>query len=213
MKRYWLLSGLMMLTFLALFGLAEWLHVPLLTDPDPWMAHRGWIAAVVGVGLLIADVLLPVPASLVMIAHGALFGVVWGTVLSLAGALGAGIFGFWLGRRGGPLVDRLVPADERQRADAMLQAWGDLAVVVTRPVPILAETIAILAGTSPMTWPRMIIATLGGSLPAALIYALTGATARTLNDVPLVFTLVLLVAGLFWLVGKRLRRGAGRQTD
>jgi uncharacterized membrane protein YdjX (TVP38/TMEM64 family) len=212
MKRYWLLSGIMMLTFLALFGLAEWLHVPLLTNPDPWMAHAGWAAALIGVGLLIADVLLPVPASLVMIAHGALFGVVWGTVLSLAGALGAGIFGFWLGRRGGPLVDRLVPADERRRADALLRAWGDLAIVVTRPVPILAETLAILAGTSSMTWPRMLAATLGGSLPAALIYALTGATARTLNDVPLVFALVLLVAGLFWAVGRRLRKGEPRET-
>jgi uncharacterized membrane protein YdjX (TVP38/TMEM64 family) len=212
MKRYWQLTALMMLTFLALFGLAEWLHVPLLTDPDPWMSHAGWAAALIGIGLLIADVLLPVPASLVMIAHGALFGVVWGTVLSLLGALGAGIFGFWLGRRGGPLVDRLVPADERRRADALLRAWGDLAIVVTRPVPILAETLAILAGTSPMTWPRMLAATLGGSLPAALIYALTGATARTLNDVPLVFGLVLLVAGLFWAVGKRLRRGDGRET-
>jgi len=213
MKRYWQLTGLMMLTFLALFGLAEWLHVPLLTDPDPWMSHAGWAAALIGIGLLIADVLLPVPASLVMIAHGALFGVVWGTVLSLLGALGAGAFGFWLGRRGGPLVDRLVSADERRRADALLRAWGDLAVVVTRPVPILAETLAILAGTSPMTWPRMLAATLGGSLPAALIYALTGATARTLNDVPLVFGLVLLVAGLFWAVGKRLRRGEdGRET-
>ena len=206
MKRYWTLTFLMMLTFLALFGLAEWLHVPLLTDPDPWMARGGWAAALIGVGLLIADVLLPVPASLVMIAHGALFGFVWGSALSLAGALGAGVFGFWLGRRGGPLVDRLVPADERRRADALLRSWGDLAVVVTRPVPILAETLAILAGTSPMTWPRMLAATLGGSLPAALIYALTGATARKLNDVPLVFVLVLLVAGLFWAVGKRLRR-------
>ena len=213
MKRYWQLTGLMMLTFLALFGLAEWLHVPLLTDPDPWMAHAGWAAALIGIGLLIADVLLPVPASLVMIAHGALFGVVWGTVLSLLGALGAGIFGFWLGRRGGSLVDRLVPADERRRADALLRAWGDLAIVVTRPVPILAETLAILAGTSPMTWPRMLAATLGGSLPAALIYALTGATARTLNDVPLVFALVLLVAGLFWAVGKRLRKVDGQETE
>lgn len=169
MKRYWLLTGIMMLSFLALFGLAEWLHVPLLTDPDPWMARGGWIAALLGVGLLIADVLLPVPSSLVMIAHGALFGVVWGTVLSLAGSLGAGIFGFWLGRRGGPLVDRLVPGEERRRADALLRAWGDLAIVVTRPVPILAETLAILAGTSSMTWTRMLVATLGGSLPAALI--------------------------------------------
>jgi 3-dehydroquinate synthase len=206
MKRYWMLTGWMMLLFLVLFGIAEWLRVPILTDPGPLLAKGGWIAAVAGVGLLVADVVLPIPASLVMILHGALFGVVGGTLLSLAGALGAALFGFWIGRRGGPLLARLVPEDERRRADALLQSWGDLAIVVTRPVPILAETMAILAGASPMGWGRMLLATFAGSLPAALLYALTGATARNLDNAVLVFSLVLLVAGLFWVVGKWLRR-------
>jgi uncharacterized membrane protein YdjX (TVP38/TMEM64 family) len=205
MKRYWLLTGVMMASFLVLFGLAEWLHVPLLTNPDPWLAKGGWIAAALGVGLLVVDVLLPVPSSLVMIAHGALFGVVGGTVLSLAGAVGAALFGFALGRRGGPLLDRLVPLDERRRADSLLQDWGDLAIIVSRPVPILAETLSILAGASPMSWGRMVLATLAGSVPAALIYALAGATARSLNNVALIFGLVIGVAGVFWLVGRRLR--------
>jgi uncharacterized membrane protein YdjX (TVP38/TMEM64 family) len=206
MKRYALLTLAMMASFLALFGLAEWLGVPLLTDPGPWLSQGGWIAAMLGFGLLVADVLLPVPSSLVMIAHGALFGVVGGTLLSLAGSLGAGLFGFALGRRGGPLLDRLVPLDERQRANVLLQRWGDLAIVITRPVPILAETLSILAGTSSMTWTRMTLATFAGSLPAALIYALAGATARRLDNVALVFGLVLAVTGVFWLVGKGLRR-------
>jgi uncharacterized membrane protein YdjX (TVP38/TMEM64 family) len=206
MKRYTLLMLAMMAAFLALFGVVEWLRLPLLTDPEPWLSRGGWIAAVVGFGLLVADVLLPVPASLVMIAHGALFGVVGGTLLSLAGSLGAAVFGFALGRRGGPLLSRLVLEDERRRADAILQRWGDLAVVVTRPVPILAETVALLAGASPMSWPAMILATLAGSLPAALVYALTGATARNLDNLALVFSLVLAVAGLFWWVGKRWMR-------
>lgn len=206
MKRYTLLALAMMALFLALFGLAEWLHLPLLTDPDPWLSRGGWIAAAAGVGLLVADVLLPVPSSLVMIAHGALFGVVGGTLLSLAGSLGAAVFGFYLGRRGGPLLARLVPAEERRRADALLRRWGDLAIVVSRPVPILAETLSILAGASPMSWGAMIAATLAGSLPAAVIYALAGATARSLDNVALVFGLVLGVAGLFWLVGKRIRQ-------
>ena len=205
MKRYALLSAVMMIGFLALFGLAEWLHLSLLTDPGPWLSRGGWIAAAIGFGLLVADVLLPVPSSLVMIAHGALFGVAGGTLLSLAGSLGAALFGFALGRRGGPLLARLVPEDERQRADALLQRWGDLAVVVTRPVPILAETLSILAGASPMGWGSMIAATLAGSLPAALLYAVTGATARSLDNVALVFGLVLAVAGLFWWIGKRLK--------
>jgi uncharacterized membrane protein YdjX (TVP38/TMEM64 family) len=205
MKRYWLLTGVMMASFLALFGLAEWLHVPLLTNPDPWLAKGGWIAAALGVGLLVVDVLLPVPSSLVMIAHGALFGVVGGTILSLVGAVGAALFGFAIGRRGGPLLDRMVPADERRRADSLLQDWGDLAIIVSRPVPILAETLSILAGASPMSWGRMVLATLAGSVPAALIYALAGATARSLDNVALIFGLVIGVAGLFWLVGRRLR--------
>jgi uncharacterized membrane protein YdjX (TVP38/TMEM64 family) len=205
MKRYWLLTGVMMASFLVLFGLAEWLHVPLLTNPDPWLAKGGWVAAALGVGLLVVDVLLPVPSSLVMIAHGALFGVVGGTVLSLFGAVGAALFGFALGRRGGPLLDRLVPLDERRRADSLLQEWGDLAIIVTRPVPILAETLSILAGASSMSWGRMVLATLAGSVPAALIYALAGATARSLDNVALIFGLVIGVAGVFWLVGRRLR--------
>lgn len=211
MKRFWILTVSMMAAFLGLFALAQALEVPLLADPSPWLAHRGEAAALLGVGLLIADVLLPVPSSLVMIAHGALFGVVGGTLLSLAGSLGAGLFGFAVGRRGGPLFARLVPADERQRANALLARWGDLAVVVTRPVPILAETVAVLAGASPLGWWRMAVATVAGTLPAALLYALTGATAARLDGVPLVFSLVLLVAGLFWAVGRRLRAAPPRE--
>ena len=101
-----------------------------------------------------------------MIANGALFGVTLGTLLSLVGTLGAGLFGFSLGRRGGPLLNRLVPAEEQARANDLLKRWGDLAVVATRPVPILAETVAILAGASPMTWGRMMLATAAGALPA-----------------------------------------------
>lgn len=205
MKRYALLTGLMMAGFLALFGVAAALDLPLLADPGPWLAERGWIAALAGVGLLVADVLLPVPSSLVMIANGALFGVAAGTALSLAGSMGAALAGFLLGRRGSALVARFVPEDERRRAGALLQRWGDLAIVVSRPVPILAETVAVLAGTSPLGWGRMTAAALAGSLPAALIYAATGAAAATLGDTAAVFALVLLVAGVFWLVGRWLR--------
>jgi uncharacterized membrane protein YdjX (TVP38/TMEM64 family) len=212
MKRYWLLTGLMMVLFLVLFGIAEWLRIPILTDPSPLLSRGGWVAALAGIALLVADVVLPVPASLIMILHGALFGVVVGTLLSLAGALGAALFGFWIGRRGGPLFARLVPEEERRRADALLREWGDLAILVTRPVPILAETLAILAGASPMGWGRMLVATLAGALPAALLYALTGATARNLDNTALVFSLVLLVAGLFWAVGRWVFRIRGRSA-
>ena len=207
MRSYALLAAGMAAAFLALFGLVQALGVPLLADPTPWLAGSAGAAAAVGVGLLVLDVFLPVPSSLVMVAHGALFGVAGGTLLSLAGGVGAGVLGFALGRWGSPLLLARVPPEERRRADALLERWGALAVVVTRPVPILAETVAILAGASPLGWPRFLLATAAGTLPAALLYAVTGATAARLGNAFLVFGLVLLVAGAFWWAGRRMGRG------
>ena len=204
MKRYLLIMGGMLAFFLGLFFLVEALGVPLLVEPTPWLNRGGVAAATLGVGLLIADVLLPVPSSLIMVAHGALFGVVGGTLLSLVGSLGAAMFGFWLGRRGGRLLERLVTLEERERADYLLKRWGALAIIVTRPVPLLAETIAIMAGTSPMNWGRAALAALIGSLPPALLYALTGAAVANFQSAALMFVFVLIIAGFFWMVGRLL---------
>jgi uncharacterized membrane protein YdjX (TVP38/TMEM64 family) len=195
--------GAMLAFFIAIFFLVEALGVPLLVDPMPWLKHGGIWAALLGVALLIADVLLPVPSSLVMVAHGALFGIWLGTLLSLIGSTGAAVFGFWLGRRGGRLLTRLVTPAERERADRLLKRWGLLAIIVTRPVPLLAETVAIMAGASPLGWGRTIPAALAGSLPPAFLYALTGASASQFQNTVLMFVFVLAIAGIFWMIGRR----------
>jgi len=201
MKRYLLTVVALIACFTILFVIVEALGVPLLSDPTPWMRHGGVVAACIGVGLLIADVVLPVPSSIVMVAHGALFGVLWGTILSLLGSVGAAVFGFAIGRRGGALLERAVTPAERERASSILARWGTLAIIVTRPVPLLAETVAIMAGASSMNWRAMIVASLAGSLPPALLYALTGAAVANLENTALMFGIVLLIAGLFWIGG------------
>jgi uncharacterized membrane protein YdjX (TVP38/TMEM64 family) len=214
-RRYGAISGLLLLLLLLLFLLVEALDVPLLADPSPWLARGGAFAALVGVGLLVADVALPVPSNLVMIAHGALFGVVVGTLLSLVGSLGAALLGFALGRRGGPLLARFVSPAERAYADRLLTRWGALAIVATRPVPLVAELVTILAGASPLGWGRAALAALVGSLPAALLYALAGAWATGLEQGALVFGLVLLLAAALGLLGRRAeaRRVRGRAPE
>ena len=204
MKRYLLIACGVAAFFLALFLVVEALGVQLLADPTPWMRRGGVLAASIGVGLLVADVLLPVPSSLVMVAHGALFGVIAGTLLSLIGSLGACLFGFWLGRRGGPWLEHVVTPVERERADELLRRWGALAIIVTRPVPILAETVAIMAGASLLGWGRVTLAALAGSLAPALLYALAGAAVADFQSAALMFGLVILVACLFWLAGRLL---------
>ena len=201
MRRYLLTAVALIVFFTVLFVIVEALGVPLLSDPTPWMKHGGILAAIIGVALLMADVVLPVPSSIVRVAHGALFGVLWGTMLSLVGSVGAAVFGFAIGRRGGGLLERVVTPAERARASSILERWGTLAIIVTRPVPLLAETVAIMAGASSMSWRAIILASIAGSLPMALLYALTGAAVADLQNTALMFGIVLLVAGLFWLIG------------
>ena len=208
MRRYWgVVAGLFSL-FAALFVLVEALDVPLLTEPGPWLAGKALPVVAVGVGLLVVDVALPLPSTLVMTAHGAAFGPLVGTLLSLLGGFGAALVGFGLGRRGGPLLDRLVPAEQRHRADALLERWGVLAVVVTRPVPLLAETTVVLAGASSLGWRRTASAALVGSLPPALLYALAGSAAGEAANPVVVFGLVLLVAVATWGAGTLMERRA-----
>lgn len=207
LRRYWSFVGGIFLFFLLLYVIVETLHVPLLTDPSSSLTREGVPAALVGVGLLVADAVLPVPSSLVMVAHGALFGALVGTLLSLLGRLGFAMVGFAIGRRGGPLLERVVTPQERARADRLLHRWGVLAIVITRPAPLLAETTTVLAGASNMSWSALIFAAALGSLPEAILYALTGAVAATFNNAAFMFLFILVVAGAVWLVMTRMRPG------
>jgi uncharacterized membrane protein YdjX (TVP38/TMEM64 family) len=201
MKQYLVMFSAILAYFLISFLVVEVIDVPLLKDPSPWFGRGSTLTALLGSGLLVADVILPVPSRAVMVAHGALFGAIGGTLLSVGGSMGAALVGFSIGRRGGPLLARFVSPKERARADYILSRWGTLAIVVTRPVPLLAETVAIMAGSSPLGWRQASLAALLGSIPPALLYALSDATAAALRSGVLVFGLVLLVAGIFWLVG------------
>ncbi|SCF11403.1 Uncharacterized membrane protein YdjX, TVP38/TMEM64 family, SNARE-associated domain [Micromonospora purpureochromogenes] len=179
--RHWgyplLLTGLPA-ALLAVFGAVQALEAPLLTDPSPLLGRAGPVAAATSLALLLADVALPVPSSLVMVANGALFGVLPGTLLSLLGGLGATLVAFGLGRRSRGLLARTTTSAQRARAERLLNRYGLLAVLVTRPVPVLAETVALLAGTTTLGWWRVTLASAAGVLPAALIYAAAGATAQ-----------------------------------
>ncbi len=203
MKRYALIAGIIAASSLALFAIAQRMNLPIMRDPHAWLEGHGAASGALGVGLLIADVFLPVPSSGVMIAHGALFGAFVGTILSLLGSLGAAAVGFAVGRSGGPLLTRLISPKEHARADHLLERWGALAIVATRPLPVLAETVTILAGASPLGWTRALLAALAGSLPAALLYALAGAAFAGMGSATLVFLGVGMMGGVFWLLGRK----------
>jgi uncharacterized membrane protein YdjX (TVP38/TMEM64 family) len=204
LRRYWIIVLVISSFFLLLFGVAEIYKAPLLTDPSAWLKSRGILPAVIGVLLLVADIWLPVPSSIIMTANGALFGVLLGTMLSIIGSLGASLVGFGMGRAGSNVLRRLVTAPEYETSELLLKRWGIAVILITRPVPILAETFAILAGASSLRWTQFTVASAAGISPAAFLYALAGATASDLRIGSLIFLLVLLLTGIFWWIGHKL---------
>lgn len=195
-----LLVGLAVaLVAMAGLGLAQALHVELLLDPLPQM--RGDDAAGrLGVALLVADVVAPVPASLIMLGHGALFGVPLGAALSLVGRTGNAIAGLLLGRGVGSLASRR--ESRRGRAgEHLVERWGLLAVMVARPVPVLAESTLVAAGAMRMPAAAVVLAAVMGSVPEAVLYALAGSAAASFVNGAVVFIATLVLAGGAWAVG------------
>jgi membrane protein DedA with SNARE-associated domain len=125
--------------------------------------------------------------------------------LSFTGTLAATALGFVLGRRSRRVVARLVPAEERARAEELLMRYGPHAIVASRPVPMLAESTVIVAGAGGLAWSRVLVAGALGALPPALLYALAGAAASRAGKQALVFLAVLVLAALLWLVGRRVQ--------
>jgi uncharacterized membrane protein YdjX (TVP38/TMEM64 family) len=163
-----------------------------------WTAGAGTPAAAVVVGLLALDIFIPVPSSIVMILSGAAFGVVWGSLLAFAGSIGGEWLGFELARKYGTVVaNRLIgDAAERRRLNDVLMTHGAAAIVVTRALPVVMETMSIVAGLSLMRRSTFLIASAIGTAPIVVVYAYAGAKSRETGSlVPAIVMLIAVAAG------------------
>jgi uncharacterized membrane protein YdjX (TVP38/TMEM64 family) len=135
-------------------------------------------AAVAGAliaGLLAADLLLPVPSSVLMTLSGALLGTWRGAAVSLAGALGSAVIGFGLCRRfGRGAFERAVGGGETARVESFFERYGVWAILLSRSVPMLTEAVSCLAGLSRMHWVPFLALSLAGTAPICLVYAWAG---------------------------------------
>jgi hypothetical protein len=88
MTRFWILTVALLLAMLLLFFVVQALQLPFLAEDTSFLlSQKKWVAALAGVGLLLVDVIAPVPSSIVMLANGMLFGMIGGTLLSVVGGL------------------------------------------------------------------------------------------------------------------------------
>jgi uncharacterized membrane protein YdjX (TVP38/TMEM64 family) len=145
-------------------------------------ACAGWfrdvrpVAWLIAIGLLLADLVLPVPATGVMAALGRVYGIAVGALISSAGSMLAGLAGYGLARLAGRRGTRLLASDaEIERFGRFFDRWGGAAIIVSRWLPILPEVMTVMAGLARMRFGRFVVALALGAVPVSIVFAVVGA--------------------------------------
>ncbi|MEJ6000150.1 hypothetical protein [Paucibacter soli] len=152
--------------------------------------------ALLGAGLLAADVLLPIPSSIVGTMLGARLGFGAGCAAAFAGMMVGHCLAYGASRH---LL--------RARMGALPDAPTLAALFLSRPVPVLAEALTFAAGAARLSWPQFLMSCGAGNLIYAGALALNGS--QLLPGDPLgpglLLPMLLPVGG--WLIWRKLGRG------
>ncbi len=157
--------------------------------------------AIIG-GLLGFDALLPVPSSLVSAAAGVLLGFWPGTFVVWAGMTVSCAIAYAIGARSVTLTRRIVGDDGLERARRIASRYGDLAVVLCRPVPVLAEASVIFAGVVRVPPMRFLGVCALANLGVAAGYAAIGAFSMRMDSFLMAFGGAMALPALAWLASR-----------
>lgn len=151
--------------------------------------------ALAGAALLAADVLLPIPSSIIGTMLAVRLGPVAGFAATFAGMMVGQSAAYW--------TSRVLLRNQ----NGVLPARPTLAAVfLSRPVPVFAEALAFAAGAARLSWPQFLLACAAGNLVYA--GALTLNASQLMPDAligpGLLFPMLLPVAT--WLIWQRIRR-------
>jgi uncharacterized membrane protein YdjX (TVP38/TMEM64 family) len=138
--------------------------------------YESWAWAV-GIALICADLVLPVPQTAVIAALGIIYGTLLGGLLGSLGLITGGLLGYGLmltsARR---YVQRFVGHRSLHKIESLFDRGGAWAIVLTRSLPYsVPEVMVFLAGLAGMPIGKFIAALTIGSVPTAFVFAAIGA--------------------------------------
>ena len=138
--------------------------------------YESWAWAM-GIALIWADVVLPVPQTEVIAALGIVYGTALGGLLGSVGLITGGLLGYALMRTSArSVVQRLVRTRSLQKMERLFEQRGAWAIVLTRSFPYsVPEIIVFLAGLAGMPFRRFSAALILGSVPIGFAFAALGA--------------------------------------
>lgn len=171
-----------------------------------WLAagDRSTAVSWIAFSLLVADVLLPVPSSLVITSLSFIVGPVAAWTVSFLGLSAGAALGYGVGRALGPAAVRaLVGEHEGRRLDAWMTRHGCWVIAACRAVPVLAEASLIVAGAARLSVARSLSTAAAASALVPLPYVALGSAASTNTMFIVAFGLSIALSGVLWLLGRR----------
>lgn len=150
--------------------------------------------------LAIAQVFLAVvPSPLLLVLSIALYGSI-GAILGYVALFVSSIVGYGVGRWAGAGID------VQDRWVDLVNRYGALGVLVTRASPLLSmDAVSIASGALKMSTERFVFATLIGLVPLCALAFWYGRSVTEPNALLVVYTVVLLVGPLLFVVWDRNR--------
>lgn len=222
-RRWWLV--LLLLLLAAAVALAFYLEVPsrlqgVSRAALEWLAHLGAWAPVVFIALYVAACVALVPVAVLTIGAGAVFGVLWGSVLVFAGATLGAAAAFLVSRyvARGWVTKRFGHRPAFVVIDRAVAEEGWKIVFLTRLAPVFPFFILNYAyGLTRVRFIHYVVATFFGIMPGVTLFVFIGWTLRqagsqhsTRTDwLKYGFILVTAVIAIVY-IGKVARRALGR---
>lgn len=137
----------------------------------------GW-APVASISLMVLQVVLaPIPASVIQLSNGVVFGIFGGALLNFIGQMAGATVAFFISRSlGRSTAERLAGRiDEHGVVEHWLDRWGARALLVVRMVPGMpSDFVSYLMGLTNMPVRRYLIVSAIGYIPQSLAYAWLG---------------------------------------
>ena len=171
-----------------------------------WLAEghaSGWVSSSIIAALLALDVFLPVPSSIVSTGAGVLLGFWRGAAVIWIGMTIGCAIGYAFGAKAAGAARRVVGEDGLVRANQIMERHGNWALVVCRPIPVLAESSVVFAGLVRSPIRPFIWMTTLSNLGIALAYAAVGAFSMEVQSFLVTFIAALALPGVAMLMGKK----------
>ena len=148
-----------------------------------WLRALGPAAAAVFVGIYVTTAVLLIPSTMLDFGAGAIFGVVWGSVLVSLAALAAATASFVTARLVGRewLLRRLAADPRFARLDEAVRREGWKIVILARLSPIFPFWLLNYGfGLTRLPLGHFVLATWLGMLPLVVLYVWTGSVVTRL---------------------------------